>query len=165
MKRIFLLIGLLIACIAYFIGCSPPISPEPTPLKIKIYPCKVGLTLKPGEGCHYASRNDDYNFDFVFYVTKYGSGFTRVTLKTPSNTFTDSPFASYGGTVNISYNNDLKIIIDSNVAQICLDRNRSFSGNDVTKGPAVITGMTGWENCFSASKKDDGNWGINSLPF
>ena len=28
--------------------------------------CTVGLTLKPGESCHYAGGNDYFNFDFIF---------------------------------------------------------------------------------------------------
>ena len=71
--------------------------------------CTVGLTLKPGESCHYAGGNDYFNFDFIFYVRPNGVGFTEVTLKTPSHTYNAPAAVRYGGSVTYSFSNELTL--------------------------------------------------------
>ena len=103
--------------------------------------CTVGLTLKPGESCHYAGGNDYFNFDFIFYVRPNGVGFTEVTLKTPSHTYNAPAAVRYGGSVTYSFSNELTLEINDTVAQICAGQNRSSSSHKVIQGSAVIT----WE--------------------
>ena len=104
-------------------------------------PCTVGLTLKPGESCRYVSSNDNFSFDFIFSVVEGGVGFPRLALKSPSNTFDESPWALNGGTLYVDRGDGLQISINQAVAQMCLEG-----------------------KCFSASKNSDGSWTIKGIP-
>lgn len=139
----FTLCGLLFTSI-FFAGCGVKVPPTLKLLGIKeIKPCTVGLQLKPGEGCRYVANNKDLSFDFIFYVVEGGAGFTG-TVKTPTYSGPVGGLATSGGMIR-NENGDVKTIITSTVAEICV-------------GPAAT------QKCFSASRNSDGSWTVNRLP-
>lgn len=119
----------------------------------EIKPCTLELKLKPGEGCRYVANNNEYRFDFIFYVGENAAGFWVDTVKTPSSTY--SKINSFGYFEQIALNgrpyvspkknNDLRIRIDLTDAQMCVSKAEQ-------------------EKCFSAIRNRDGSWTVNKLP-
>lgn len=146
---------MLAVSFAFFAGCGGK------PIPIKVYPCKVGLTLKPGEGCRYTYKDKNYDLDFLFYVVGMAAGFRDVNIKTPTTQVTSGGgLAEHGGAVRNSYGNDVQLEISGNMAYICIDRELSinttqggFSGKRYSMG-----------KCFTAERNSDGSWTVKSLP-
>ena len=140
----------------FLAGCG---SKVPSTLKLlgikEIKPCTLGLKLKPGEGCRYVANNEDFSFDFIFYVFENGAGFHEGTVKTPSGTYPVAGVAMSGRTTSRQHSNDFKMIINSTVAQINVGHIvvQDYKDFDPAK-----------KKYFSASKNSDGSWTLNKLP-
>ena len=152
-----LTLSVLLFTSIFFAGCGSKKVPSTIELLgvKEIKPCTLGLKLKPGEGCRYVDSNEDFSFDFIFYVVANGAGFHAGTAKTPSRAYPVSGLAMSGGGISAGYFNDFILTINETDAQVCV-------------GQVAIEDYRDFDlaarKCFSASKNRDGNWTVDRLP-
>ena len=110
-------------------------------------PCTVGLTLKPGESCHYTDNDDDFSFDIEFSAINGGASFPHVHLISPNAAYGpgDGPTARLGSESMVN-NGDQMLSVNSSTAAIC-------SGQGLN------------QKCFTARRNSDGSWTITGIPF
>ena len=145
----------------FLAGCGGKV---PSTLKLlgikEIKPCTLGLKLEPGESCRYVDSNEDFSFDFIFYVPArrfgHGAGFHAGTVKTPSGTYPIGGVAMSGGVISNRLSNDLIVTINKTGAQICVGQ---VTVQDYRDFDLAVT-----QKCFSASRNSDGSWTVNRLP-
>ena len=150
-----LTLSVLLFTSIFFTGCGGPV---PDTLKLlginEIKSCTLELELEPGTGCRYVANNEDFSFDFIFYVVESGAGF-KGTVKTPTYSGPVGGLATSGGMIT-DPNGNVKTTITSTVAEICV-------------GQAVVQDyrdfdLAATQKCFSASRNSDGSWTVNRLP-
>ena len=146
----YLPLSVLLLTSIFFTGCSNKIPPTLKLLGIKeINPCALNLKLKPGTSCRYVANNEDFSFDFIFYVVQNGAGFTG-TVKTPNYSGPVGGIVIGSGMITDT-NGDVKTTITSTLATICV-------GQPVEQKHATT------QKCFSAVRNRDGSWIVNNLP-
>ena len=159
-QYLYLILPVLLFTSIFLAGCGGKVPPTLKLMGIReIKPCTLGLKLKPGEGCRYVDSNEDFSFDFIFYVPArrfgHGAGFHAGTVKTPSGTYPVGGVAMSGGVTSQRLSNDFILTINSTVAQISV-------------GQVVVQDYKDFDPAkkkyFSASRNSDGSWTVNRLP-
>lgn len=152
-----LTLSVLLFTSIFLAGCGGKV---PHTLKLfgikEIKPCTLGLKLEPGEGCRYDDSNEDFSFDFIFFVAADGAGFHAGTVKTPSGTYPIGGMAMSGGRISNQLSNDLIVTINETSAQICVGQVAVQDYRDFD--------LAATQKCFSASRNSDGSWTVKGLP-